>query len=107
MPRVLRYPYPGAVYHLMARGDGGKRVCETDAAGNTAGGSAINQYARINDPGSSTLQSVYDDDGNLPSGPIPGASGLLPGVPVPANAALTCSTARDAGHGGRRYPQHL
>ena len=60
-----------------------------DAAGNTAGGSAINQYARINDPGSSTLQPVYDDDGNLTSGPIPGASGLLPGVPVPANAALT------------------
>ena len=30
MPRALRYQYPGAVYHLMARGDGGKvgKVCE-------------------------------------------------------------------------------
>lgn len=30
MPRALRYQYPGAVYHLMARGDGGKAVFETD-----------------------------------------------------------------------------
>jgi REP element-mobilizing transposase RayT len=30
MPRVLRYQYPGAVYHLMARGEGGKMVFETD-----------------------------------------------------------------------------
>jgi putative transposase len=30
MPRALRYEYPGAVYHLMARGDGGKTVFETD-----------------------------------------------------------------------------
>jgi putative transposase len=30
MPRVLRHEYPGAVYHVMARGDGGKRVFEDD-----------------------------------------------------------------------------
>ncbi|HEY1120306.1 MAG TPA: transposase [Haloferula sp.] len=30
MPRSLRHEYPGAVYHLMARGDGGKRVFESD-----------------------------------------------------------------------------
>ena len=30
MPTALRYQYPGAVYHLMARGDGGKAVFETD-----------------------------------------------------------------------------
>jgi len=30
MPRALRYQYPGAVYHLMARGEGGKVVFETD-----------------------------------------------------------------------------
>ena len=30
MPRVIRYQYPGAVYHLMARGDGGKVVFEND-----------------------------------------------------------------------------
>jgi hypothetical protein len=30
MPRALRYQYHGAVYHLMARGDGGKAVFETD-----------------------------------------------------------------------------
>jgi putative transposase len=31
MPRALRHEYPGAVYHLMARGDGGKLVFESDA----------------------------------------------------------------------------
>ena len=30
MPRVIRYQYPGAVYHLMARGEGGKVVFEND-----------------------------------------------------------------------------
>ena len=30
MPRVIRYQYQGAVYHLMARGDGGKVVFEND-----------------------------------------------------------------------------
>ena len=29
MARPLRFQYPGAVYHVMARGDGGKRVFET------------------------------------------------------------------------------
>jgi putative transposase len=30
MARPLRFQYPGAVYHIMARGDGGKPVFETD-----------------------------------------------------------------------------
>ena len=30
MPRALRHEYPGAVYHIMARGDGGKTIFETD-----------------------------------------------------------------------------
>jgi REP element-mobilizing transposase RayT len=30
MPRTIRYQYPRAVYHLMARGDGGKLVFEND-----------------------------------------------------------------------------
>jgi REP element-mobilizing transposase RayT len=30
MARPLRFQYPGAVYHLMARGDGGDTVLETD-----------------------------------------------------------------------------
>jgi hypothetical protein len=30
MARPLRFQYPGAVYHVMARGDGGKKVFETD-----------------------------------------------------------------------------
>ncbi len=30
MARPLRFQYPGAIYHLMARGDGGKAVFETD-----------------------------------------------------------------------------
>lgn len=30
MPRALRHQYPGAVYHVMARGDGGKKIFETD-----------------------------------------------------------------------------
>ena len=30
MARSLRFQYPGAVYHVMARGDGGKMVFETD-----------------------------------------------------------------------------
>ena len=29
MARPLRFQYPGAVYHVMARGDGGKRIFET------------------------------------------------------------------------------
>ena len=27
MARQLRFEYPGAVYHIMARGDGGKCIC--------------------------------------------------------------------------------
>lgn len=30
MPRTLRHEYPGAVYHVMARGDGGKAIFESD-----------------------------------------------------------------------------
>jgi REP element-mobilizing transposase RayT len=30
MARALRVEYPGAVYHVMARGDGGKRIFEAD-----------------------------------------------------------------------------
>ncbi len=30
MTRPLRFQYPGAIYHLMARGDGGKMVLEDD-----------------------------------------------------------------------------
>lgn len=30
MPRTLRHQYAGAVYHVMARGDGGKAVFESD-----------------------------------------------------------------------------
>jgi putative transposase len=30
MARPSRFQYPGAVYHVMARGDGGKAVFETD-----------------------------------------------------------------------------
>ena len=30
MARPLRFQYPGAVYHVMARGDGGKNVFESD-----------------------------------------------------------------------------
>jgi putative transposase len=30
MPRALRHQYPGAVYHIMARGDGGKAIFEND-----------------------------------------------------------------------------
>ena len=30
MARPLRFQYPGAVYHVMARGDGGKRIFETE-----------------------------------------------------------------------------
>ena len=30
MPRALRYQYPGAVYHLMARRNGGEAVFVAD-----------------------------------------------------------------------------
>jgi len=30
MARPIRFQYPGAVYHVMARGDGGKAIFETD-----------------------------------------------------------------------------
>lgn len=30
MPRPTRFQYPGATYHIMARGDGGKVVFEDD-----------------------------------------------------------------------------
>jgi REP element-mobilizing transposase RayT len=30
MPRALRHQYAGAVYHVMARGDGGKAIFEND-----------------------------------------------------------------------------
>jgi putative transposase len=34
MARPLRFQYPGAVYHVMARGDGGETVFENDDGGN-------------------------------------------------------------------------
>jgi|GEM_PF-1703217 len=30
MQRTLRHLYPGAVYHVMARGDGGKAIFDDD-----------------------------------------------------------------------------
>jgi len=30
MARPLRFEYPGAVYHVMARGDGGKMIFDDD-----------------------------------------------------------------------------
>ena len=30
MARPIRFQYPGAIYHVMARGDGGRKVFETD-----------------------------------------------------------------------------
>ncbi len=30
MPRALLHQYPGAVYHIMARGDRGKAIFESD-----------------------------------------------------------------------------
>lgn len=30
MPRALRHEYPGAVYHVMAQGDGGKAIFDDD-----------------------------------------------------------------------------
>ena len=33
MLRALRHQYPEAVYHVMARGDGGKAIFEEDADG--------------------------------------------------------------------------
>jgi len=30
MEKPLRFQYPGAIYHVMARGDGGKKVFESD-----------------------------------------------------------------------------
>jgi putative transposase len=30
MARPIRFQYPGAICHVMARGDGGKAVFETD-----------------------------------------------------------------------------
>ena len=33
MARSLRFQYPGAIYHVMARGDGGKTVFEDKSLG--------------------------------------------------------------------------
>jgi RHS repeat-associated protein len=60
-----------------------------DTTGTAAGGNVINQYEKIEFPGSATIQPVHDADGNMTSGPVPGANGLNPGVPVPANSTLT------------------
>jgi RHS repeat-associated protein len=60
-----------------------------DTASTDAGGNALNQYEKIEFPGSATIQPIHDADGNMTSGPVPGANGLNPGVPVPANASLT------------------
>ena len=35
MPRRLRIEYPGAIYHVMARGNGRQDIVETTATGNT------------------------------------------------------------------------
>ena len=60
-----------------------------DTSGTDTGGNVLNQYGKIDFPGAATIQPVHDADGNMTSGPVPGANGLDPGVPVPVNATLT------------------
>ncbi len=42
-----------------------------DTTGTDAGGNALNQYEKIEFPGSATIQPVHDSDGNMTSGPVP------------------------------------
>jgi RHS repeat-associated protein len=89
-PFERAYSYDGIGNRLTATDDNAALTNYfADAVGNNAGGNTLNQYGKITYPGSSSLQPVHDDDGNMTSGPVPGATGLLPGVPVPANATLT------------------
>jgi hypothetical protein len=52
MARQLRFVYPGAVYHVMARGDGGKKLFLTDSdhllflgpAGSVLNGTALSIF---------------------------------------------------------------
>ena len=55
----------------------------------TSGANALNQYARVTYPNTSTIDPVHDFDGNMTAGPVPGASALTPGVAVPTDADLT------------------
>ena len=60
-----------------------------DTDGTQAGANPLNQYAKIVYPGTAhVLLPVHDLDGNLTSGPVPGASGLSAGVPLPSSATL-------------------
>lgn len=55
----------------------------------TPGGNALNQYARITYPDTTSIDPEHDDDGNMTNGPVPGEDGLAEGVAVPSNAVLT------------------
>jgi RHS repeat-associated protein len=46
---------------------------------------ALNQYTTV---AAYTPAPVYDEDGNLTSGPVPGAAGLSPGIPAPSSASI-------------------
>ena len=84
------YSYDGIGNRLSATDHTGSATNYfADTGGSTPGGNVLNQYAKIDYPGSNTLQPVHDDDGNLTTGPVPGVNGLTPGVPIPAGAALT------------------
>jgi RHS repeat-associated protein len=84
------YSYDGIGNRLSATDHTGAATSYfADTGATTAGGNALNQYGKINYPGSNTLQPVHDVDGNMTSGPVPGVNGLSPGVPIPANATLT------------------
>lgn len=50
-------------------------------SGSTPGANLLNQYAQINYPGSTPISPVYDTDGNMTSGPVPGAAGRFPPRP--------------------------
>ena len=84
------YSYDGIGNRLSATDHTGSDTNYfADAGATTAGGNALNQYAKINYPGSTTIEPQHDTDGNMETGPVPGVNGLSPGVPIPANATLT------------------
>jgi len=59
-----------------------------NSAGTQTGANALNQYAKITYPASTTISPVHDDDGNMTSGPVAGTAGMSPGMPTPTNATL-------------------
>jgi RHS repeat-associated protein len=83
------YTYDAIGNRLTATADTDTTSYWADSGATQAGANPLNQYVKTTYPSATSITSVHDLDGNLKTGPLPGAAALSPGVPIPSFGELT------------------